>query len=161
MQPTWKSLHMKFRSGLALCLITAISICGYSISFANSPERELTRYTLNKTEKFVRQLTSDVHREKRTFTQTEAEKLFRIAGTARHEATEASVALLSLGTPDQKTQALAQAYQIASTRTEAQRLYALLSLSYAKDSRWKSIAQSIPESDSGYECATALLNSCD
>lgn len=152
---------MKFGTPICIALVAAISVSGYSISLARTPERCYQKIPLNKTERLVRQLMSDVHREKRTLTQSEAEKLFQIARQARHEANEATVVLLTFGTMEQKEHAKELAFQIGSSSTEAQRVYALLSMKYAKDARWKSIAQAIPPSDSGFELAQALLNQAD
>jgi hypothetical protein len=152
---------MKARPGIVVTLVAAASVSAYSLCLAGAPNKAGAKFTLTKAEKMVRQIMSDAHREKRSFTQSEAKKLVEIASRPVHEAHEAAVALLTLGTPEQQLKAREQAFRIALTKTNNQRLYAILSLYYAKDLRWKTIAQSIPESDSGYECTVALLNDCN
>lgn len=152
---------MKPRFGFRFAAVGAVLICAYAVSLAAKPPTMPGKQALNKTEQYVRQLMSDVYREKRTLSGIEAEKLFKFASQPRHEAHEAAVVLLTFGTREQKATAREQAFQIASTQTELQRLCAVMSLSYAKDDRWKAIAESIPESDSGYQFAQALLAKSD
>ena len=148
---------MKSTVGMAIALVAAVSLSGYSVSIANDPAKTFARYSPTKTETFVRQLMSDVHREKRRVTDEEFQKLLKIANQPRHESLEALDVIRFFGTREQKAQGTELAFNLASNKTDLHRFSGLYTLQIQGDPRWRSIARSVSESDSCYEYAQALL----
>jgi hypothetical protein len=148
---------MKSTVGVAIALVTAVAFSGYSVSIANAPAKTFARYSPTKTETFVRQLMSDVHREKRKVTDDEFQKLLKIANQPRHESLQALDVIRFFGTARQRAKATEVAFNLASTKTDIHRFSGLYTLQIQGDPRWQAVARSVPESDSCYEYAQALL----